>query len=90
MDVTTVDRERLASAFREWSDAFVRSVPMYAGLAARIADDPELLDILAHAPLEQQLPVLLFNAVHSLVLEDPTLEPPALVDYHAGKEPSTP
>jgi len=24
------------------------------------------------------------------ILEDPTLEPPALVDYHAGKEPSTP
>jgi hypothetical protein len=65
--------EHLAGKFEEWAQDFHRVAPMYAGLARGIAGDPELLALLAEAPEEQQLPVLLFASVHSLVLAEPEL-----------------
>jgi hypothetical protein len=42
--------------------------PLYAGLSARILDDPELLGLAAEAPVGQPPPNLLFGAVHHLLL----------------------
>lgn len=71
--------EHLAAKFTAWASDFGRATPMYAGLARGIASDQELLALLAHAPEEQQLPVLLFASVHSLVLAEPKL--PAAAFY---------
>jgi hypothetical protein len=46
--------------------------PLYAVLAASVAADPALLALLDPAPDEQAIPVLLFAAVHDLLLADPT------------------
>ena len=43
-------------------------------LNQEIAEDPQIVELLLAAPEEQQLPVLLLAAVHSLVLTDPGLE----------------
>lgn len=43
--------------------------PLYAGLSARILEDPELLDLAAEAPPGQPPPNLLFGAVHYLLLK---------------------
>ncbi len=71
--------EHLAAKFTEWASDFERVTPMYAELARGIAADPELLALLDHAPEEQQLPVLLFASVHSLVLAEPEI--PAAAFY---------
>lgn len=63
----------LARRFRESGDDHQRS-PLYSTLNRRIAEHPDLVELLAAAPDEQQLPVLLLAAVHSLVLADPDLE----------------
>jgi hypothetical protein len=77
--------EHLADKFEEWAKDFGRVAPMYAGLARGIAGDPELLALLAEAPEEQQLPVLLFASVHSLVLAEPELAAAAFYpSVHAG------
>jgi len=64
----------LAERFHVWADDFESTAPMYAELARCTADEPELLHLLARAPVEQQLPVLLFASVHALVLAEPDLE----------------
>jgi hypothetical protein len=46
--------------------------PLYAALAAGISRDRELSRLLLHAPVTQRMPVLLFAAVHDLLLDDPT------------------
>ena len=46
--------------------------PLYAALAAGISRDRELFRLLLHAPVTQRMPVLLFAAVHDLLLDDPT------------------
>lgn len=48
--------------------------PFYARLCESAASDPEIVAILESAPEEQQLPVLLMAAVHSIVLAEPDLE----------------
>ncbi len=64
----------LARQFREsGNDQDVRS-PFSASLNRRIAESPEIIALLQSAPEEQQLPVLLLAAVHSLVLAEPDLE----------------
>lgn len=64
--------ERLADQFRLFVDAECsRYTPLYARLGLEIADDPELLGLLASAKQGQQRPVLLMAAVHSLVLGSP-------------------
>ncbi len=64
----------LAEHFRvHQRDAFTRA-PLNAALCAAIADDPALHTLLAHAPTEQQLPVLLLASIHYLVLGEPDHE----------------
>jgi hypothetical protein len=79
--------EHLSVKFTEWARDFHTVAPMYAELARRIATDRELLALLALAPEEQQLPVLLFASVHSLVLGEPDLAAGACypsVNHNAG------
>jgi hypothetical protein len=45
--------------------------PLYSELAAGIADDPKLAELVLAAPVQQRLPVLLFASVHWLLLADP-------------------
>ena len=59
--------EVLSQRFREWSD-YTLGAPLYQRFAARVADEPRVLDLLRGAPEQQQLPVLLFAAVHDLLL----------------------
>lgn len=47
---------------------------MHAHLCASAADDAEIVAILQSAPEEQQLPVLLMAAVHSILLAEPDNE----------------
>ena len=68
------DLAELARRFREsGNDQDVRS-PFNAHLNRRIAETPAVITLLQSAPAEQQLPVLLLAAVHSLVLAEPDLE----------------
>ncbi len=53
--------------------AFTRA-PLNAALCGAIARDRSLHTLLAHAPLEQQLPVLLLASIHWLVLAEPEHE----------------
>ena len=59
--------QQLFADFAQTTDA-----PLYADLAAGIADDPELAGLLLVAPPAQRLPVLLFASVHWLLLAEPT------------------
>lgn len=76
---------RLSASFTQFAVDFDRAVPMYATLAREIGGDPELIDILGQAPPEQQFPVLLFAAVHALVLDEPSL---ALGEYYPSVTPN--
>ncbi|HEY7812115.1 MAG TPA: DUF2332 domain-containing protein, partial [Nakamurella sp.] len=63
----TDDRSRLAQEFR----GFVRAAaaarsPLYAELAAAVADDELILDFLLDLPRPRQQPMLLFGAIASL------------------------
>lgn len=70
------DLDELAERFRDFGRTSASRSPLYAHLSRRIAGDPELLRLLHTAPEQQQLPVLLFAAVHHLVLSglDPGLQ----------------
>jgi hypothetical protein len=59
----------LTTMFREF--AAVTSSPLYASLAATTADHREIVELLAAAPATQHAPVLLFAAVHDILLREP-------------------
>ena len=59
--------QQMFADFAQTSDA-----PLYADLAAGIAEDAELAGLLLAAPPSQRLPVLLFASVHWLLLGEPT------------------
>ena len=59
----------LAQRFRDFEHTAAARARLYARLSHSIADDPEVLALLDDAPDEQRLPVLLFAAVHLIVLE---------------------
>jgi hypothetical protein len=61
----------LAEHFRRFALSTRTRAPLYAQLSAQIADDPATARLLLHAPPLQRLPVLLFAAVHALLLEMP-------------------
>ncbi len=63
----------LADAFRGWSEWAEPQAPLYSRLAARIAETPMVLSLLESAPRAQRIPVMLFAAVHDLVLADPSV-----------------
>lgn len=62
------DVPELQSRFHHFSQTTASRAPLYSRLSAAIADDPDVVDLLTSAPEPQQLPVLLFAAVHSLLL----------------------
>ena len=64
----------LTSGFRRFAAEHHRRAPFTAGVSAAIADDVGTVSILAAAPEEQQLPVLLLAAIHDQVLADPGCE----------------
>src|SRR4051794_24612511 len=70
----------LAERFRNFAGVSTATrAPLYSQLSAAAADDPEVVRLLHHAPPTQQLPVLLFAAVHFLVLRG---ESPALGAFY--------
>ncbi len=60
--------KELERRFREFSQFTQKTSPLYSRLALPIADDAELMGLLHAAPEQQQIPVLLFAAMHDLVL----------------------
>jgi hypothetical protein len=67
------DRRAVAVCQQQFADfAKTTDAPLYADLAAGIAEDAELAGLLLAAPPSQRLPVLLFAAVHWLLLSEPT------------------
>ena len=67
------DVEELASFYRYLADAeFDGYCDLYATLARSMADDRELLErVVTLAPAAKVIPILLFAAVHDLVLAEP-------------------
>ncbi len=64
--------DRLAERFRLFvATDCNRYTPLYARLGSAVAEDPELLALLAKAAPGQQRPVLFLAAVHDLVLAEP-------------------
>jgi hypothetical protein len=59
----------LTTKFREFAGTTSARAPLYAALSAAIADDDRLAGLLQHAPPDQRLPVLLFAAVHRVLLD---------------------
>ena len=59
---------KLERDFRLFGQFNGKASPLYGRLSHAIADDPELMALLHAAPEQQQIPVLLFAAVHDLLL----------------------
>lgn len=68
------DLDELSRRFREAGADHRSRSPFHARLCGSIADAPEVVALLAAAPEQQQLPVLLMAAVHWIVLGEPDLE----------------
>ena len=62
-DVTKLERD-----FRLFGQFNGKASPLYGRLSLSIADDPEMMALLHGAPERQQIPVLLFAAMHDLLL----------------------
>ncbi|MEX0847866.1 MAG: DUF2332 domain-containing protein [Ilumatobacteraceae bacterium] len=65
------DLEVLAERFRNFAETSTSRAPLYRRLSTSIADDGEVVAMLRAAPDEQAIPVLLFAAIHHLVLRKP-------------------
>lgn len=61
----------LAERFAQFARAFRTGAPLYARIAERVRHEPEILSAMSAAPPTQRIPVLLFAAVHHLVLGEP-------------------
>ena len=61
----------LATMFHQFALSTQTRAPLYARLSESIAGDPGTARLLLHAPHRQRMPVLLFAAVHALLLDDP-------------------
>lgn len=60
--------------FGQFAVEMKRTTPLYAGFAAAIADDTDVANLLLAQPaVDQRIPVLLFAAIHDLVLRQPDL-----------------
>ena len=62
------DSSDLSDRFRNMSTTTAKRAPLYSRLSSAIADDAVVAELLRAAPRPQQLPVLLFAAVHYLLL----------------------
>ncbi len=67
-DPPVADRKSLQRAFREWHENG-SSDSIYTHLSGIIAQDAQLLDLYEDLPAEKLRPVLLFAAVHFLILQ---------------------
>ncbi len=65
------DDAELGRGFEELARAALPRAPLYAALCRGIAERPDLVALLRHAPPEQRLPVLLLACVHDLLLREP-------------------
>lgn len=63
--------EAIAESLRRFVSSTAGRAPLYARLSAGVAEQPEVLAILAAAPPNHRAPVGLFAAVHDLLLADP-------------------
>ena len=63
--------EDLVRRFDEFATAFEKGAPLYSHIAARVAREPEVLDLMSVAPITQRIPVLLFASAHHLLLAEP-------------------
>lgn len=63
--------DELERRFDEFARAFEVGAPLYGRLAARVAREPRVLDLMSVAPETQRIPVLLFAAAHHLLLAEP-------------------
>ena len=60
----------LSERFLSFSRAFRNAAPLYSRLAARVARESDVLDIMTSAEPAQRIPVLLFASVHFLLLNE--------------------
>jgi hypothetical protein len=65
---SVADLLELARRFTEFTGHATPRAPLYARLSTEAAATPAVLEVLQQAPEQQQLPVLLFAAVHHLLL----------------------
>jgi len=63
------DLDELTRRFRAFVDTARSRAPLYSTLAAAAADDPAIVELMLAAPETQHNPVLLFAAVHDLLLQ---------------------
>ena len=76
--------EQVASFFRWFADE--PGVPFYNRLSAAVADEPWLCELVTRARSGQARPVLLFAAVHRLVLDHPDEELAAWYPTVTGRD----
>jgi hypothetical protein len=62
------DIPELQQRFHHFAQTTAARAPLYSQLSAGIATDEAVVGLLSSAPEQQQIPVLLFAAVHSLLL----------------------
>ena len=60
----------LAQRFSDFAKSFEKGAPLYSRIAARVANEPAVLDVMSVAPIAQRIPVLLFASAHYLLLDD--------------------
>ena len=66
--------DQIRRPFREWARTMQRQAPFYTRIARHVLDRDDVLSVLFACPVpEQRTPVLLFAAVHDLLLEHPDL-----------------
>jgi len=87
------DDSELTRRFRESGATTSNRAPLYRALSNGIADDPDLVRLLRHAPVEQQLPVLMFASAHHLLLDEPDSElaqwyPNLTADHRSPDDPA--
>jgi hypothetical protein len=59
----------LAQRFSDFAKSFDKGAPLYSRIAQRVANEPAVLELMAVAPVTQQIPVLLFASAHHLLLD---------------------
>jgi hypothetical protein len=63
--------DELARRFADFARAFEIGAPLYGRIAARVAREPRVLDLMSVTPETQRIPVLLFASAHHLLLAEP-------------------
>lgn len=69
-----METAEIPDSLRRFARSTAKRAPLYARLAAGLADQPAVLEILAAAPPTHRAPAGLFAAVHDLLLAEPGQE----------------